>query len=36
MWISGRKYINWRQENNDRIDLAADQRSYLDRANSPA
>jgi uncharacterized protein YfaS (alpha-2-macroglobulin family) len=28
MWISGRKYINWRQENNDRIDLVADQRSY--------
>ena len=28
MWVSGRKYVNWRQENNDRIDLVADQRSY--------
>ena len=28
MWISGRRYINWRQENNDRIDLVADQREY--------
>jgi uncharacterized protein YfaS (alpha-2-macroglobulin family) len=28
MWVSGRRYINWRQENNDRIDLVADQRSY--------
>ncbi|NIM52632.1 MAG: hypothetical protein GTO22_25870, partial [Gemmatimonadales bacterium] len=28
MWVSGREYVNWRQENNDRIDLVADQRSY--------
>ncbi len=28
MWISGSDYINWRQENNDRIDLVTDQRSY--------
>jgi uncharacterized protein YfaS (alpha-2-macroglobulin family) len=28
MWVSGRKYVNWRQENNDRIDLVTDQRSY--------
>jgi uncharacterized protein YfaS (alpha-2-macroglobulin family) len=28
MWVSGNKYINWRQENNDRIDLVADQRQY--------
>ncbi len=28
MWISGSKFINWRQENNDRIDLVADQRQY--------
>ena len=28
MWVSGRNYINWRQENNDRIDLVADQKQY--------
>ncbi len=28
MWVSGREYVNWRQENNDRIDLVADQREY--------
>jgi uncharacterized protein YfaS (alpha-2-macroglobulin family) len=28
MWVSGRKYVNWRQENNDRIDLVTDQREY--------
>ncbi|MFQ6100732.1 MAG: Ig-like domain-containing protein [Anaerolineae bacterium] len=28
MWISGREYINWRQENNDRIELVTDKRQY--------
>nr|MBC8253009.1 Ig-like domain-containing protein [Ardenticatenia bacterium] len=28
MWISGYRFINWRQENDDRIDLVADQRQY--------
>ncbi len=28
MWVSGAEYVNWRQENNDRIDLVADQREY--------
>jgi uncharacterized protein YfaS (alpha-2-macroglobulin family) len=28
MWVSGRRYVSWRQENNDRIDLVADQRQY--------
>ncbi|MCB0173793.1 MAG: Ig-like domain-containing protein, partial [Anaerolineae bacterium] len=28
MWVSGSQYVNWRQENNDRIDLVADQREY--------
>ncbi len=28
MWISGREYVNWRQENNDRIELVADKREY--------
>ncbi len=28
MWVSGEEYVNWRQENNDRINLVADQRSY--------
>jgi uncharacterized protein YfaS (alpha-2-macroglobulin family) len=28
MWVSGAEYVNWRQENNDRIDLVADQRQY--------
>jgi len=28
MWVSGRRYVNWRQENNDRIELVADKRQY--------
>ncbi|MEE8390184.1 MAG: alpha-2-macroglobulin family protein, partial [Anaerolineae bacterium] len=28
MWVSGRNYVSWRQENNDRIELVADQRQY--------
>ncbi|MFQ5610797.1 MAG: Ig-like domain-containing protein [Anaerolineae bacterium] len=28
MWVSGRNFVNWRQENNDRLELVADQRSY--------
>ena len=28
LWVSGEKFINWRQENNDRIDLVADKKSY--------
>ncbi len=28
MWVSGAEYVNWRQENNDRIDLVADKREY--------
>lgn len=28
MWVSGSQFINWRQENNDRIDLVADQKQY--------
>ncbi len=28
MWVSGRRFVNWRQENNDRIELVADQREY--------
>ncbi len=28
MWVSGREFINWRQENHDRIELVADQRQY--------
>ena len=28
LWISGRKFVNWRQENNDRIDLVADRKTY--------
>jgi len=28
MWVSGHEYVNWRQENNDRLDLVADQREY--------
>jgi len=28
MWISGREYVNWRRENNDRIELVADKRQY--------
>ncbi|MCJ7736014.1 MAG: alpha-2-macroglobulin, partial [Anaerolineae bacterium] len=28
MWVSGREYVTWRQENNDRIELVADKREY--------
>ena len=28
MWVSGHEFINWRQENNDRIELVTDQRQY--------
>ena len=28
MWVSGRGYVNWRRENNDRIELVADKRQY--------
>ena len=28
MWVSGREYINWRRENNDRIELVTDKRQY--------
>jgi uncharacterized protein YfaS (alpha-2-macroglobulin family) len=28
MWVSGYEFVNWRQENNDRIDLVADKKSY--------
>ena len=28
LWVSGREYISWRQENNDRIYLIADKREY--------
>ncbi|MBN1401312.1 MAG: Ig-like domain-containing protein [Anaerolineae bacterium] len=28
LWISGEAYINWGQEDNDRIELVADQKSY--------
>jgi hypothetical protein len=28
MWVSGSEYVNWRQENNDRIALVADKREY--------
>jgi len=28
MWVSGREYVNWRQENNDRLELVANQREY--------
>ncbi len=28
MWVSGGSYINWRQENNDRLDLVTDKREY--------
>jgi len=27
-WVTGGDYINWRQENNDRIDLVADKKEY--------
>ncbi|MBN1180281.1 MAG: Ig-like domain-containing protein [Anaerolineae bacterium] len=28
LWVSGREYVSWRQENNDRINLVADRRTY--------
>jgi len=28
IWVSGQRYVNWRQENNDRVELVADQRQY--------
>ncbi len=28
MWVSSRKWISWRRENNDRIELIADKREY--------
>ncbi|MBN1889866.1 MAG: Ig-like domain-containing protein [Thermoflexales bacterium] len=28
LWVSSRAYVSWRQENNDRIELVADKRSY--------
>jgi len=28
LWVSGREFINWRQENHDRIDLVADKKTY--------
>lgn len=28
LWVSGEEYVNWRQENNDRIDLVTDQKQY--------
>ena len=28
IWVSGRRYVSWRQENNDRITLVADKRQY--------
>jgi uncharacterized protein YfaS (alpha-2-macroglobulin family) len=28
MWVSGYKYVNWRQEDSDRIDLIADKKLY--------
>ncbi len=28
LWVSGREYVSWRQENNDRIYLIADKREY--------
>ncbi len=28
MWVSGAEYVNWRQENNDRLELVTDQREY--------
>ncbi len=28
LWVSGRGYVNWRQENNDRIDLITDKNEY--------
>jgi uncharacterized protein YfaS (alpha-2-macroglobulin family) len=28
MWVSGRAYVSWRMDNNDRIDLVTDKRQY--------
>jgi alpha-2-macroglobulin len=28
VWVSGREYVSWRQENNDRIELVADRDEY--------
>ena len=28
VWVSGRSYVNWRQDNNDRIELVADKDQY--------
>jgi len=28
VWVSGREYVSWRRENNDRIELVADKREY--------
>ena len=28
MWVSGFEYVNWRQEENNRIDLVSDKKSY--------
>ena len=28
LWISSGEFISWRQENNDRIELVADKKSY--------
>ncbi len=28
LWVAGRDFVNWRMENNDRIDLVADKKSY--------
>ena len=29
IWVSGSSYVNWRQENNDRIQLVADKDTYV-------
>lgn len=29
IWVSGREYVSWRQQNSNRIDLIADQTDYL-------
>jgi uncharacterized protein YfaS (alpha-2-macroglobulin family) len=29
VWVSGREYISWRRENNDRINLISDKTSYV-------
>ncbi|NOZ06097.1 MAG: hypothetical protein GXP41_07070 [Chloroflexi bacterium] len=28
VWVSGRQFVSWRQENNDRIELVTDRKSY--------